>query len=229
MSLNLTQPYKSWLAELKINIGRVRLQTALQVNANMLWVYWYIGKEIIDKQKRHGWSAGVIKQLAIDLRKSFPDTKGFSERNLVYMRQFAAEYGDTLFTQTVSAQITQALLAQTSGKQKKAITQALLAQIQQVAQSEFGHAVLAQISWAHHVVLMDKVSDIEERLWYINQIVLNKWSSRVLHYQISTDLYHRQAKSKKNNNFHLILPKEQSDSIKYVHKYLLGITQLKFK
>jgi predicted nuclease of restriction endonuclease-like (RecB) superfamily len=58
---------------------------------------------------------------------------------------------------------------------------------------------------------MDKVSNTEEKLWYINQTVLNKWSSRVLLYQISTDLYHRQAKTKKTNNFHLTLPKEQSD------------------
>ncbi|MBL7777805.1 MAG: DUF1016 family protein [Chitinophagales bacterium] len=171
--------YKSWLAELKQNISTVRLQTSLQVNANMLMVYWYVGKQILEKQEVHGWGSGVIKQLAVDLRKSFPDTKGFSERNLVYMRQFAAEYSNVLITQTVSAQI------QSSS--------------------------LFKISWSHHTLLLDKIEDLEARLWYIEQSIQNGWSVRVLDYQISTHLYQRQHKKKKTTNFHLTLPKEQSD------------------
>ena len=48
------EAYKSWLTELKQNISSARLQTSLQVNANMLLVYWYIGKQILDKQEEHG-------------------------------------------------------------------------------------------------------------------------------------------------------------------------------
>lgn len=211
MILKITKPYRSWLAELKQNIGQVRLQTSLQVNANMLLVYWYIGREILEKQEKHGWGSGIIKQLALDLQKSFPHTKGFSERNLVYMRQFAAEYSNVPFVQTLSAQITQAVPAQIGKRSEIAITQATPAQIQKVWSSEFEQSMFAQISWTHHVVLMDKVDNTAERLWYINQTIQNKWSSRVLLYQISTNLYKRQAKKKANNNFHLTLPKEQSD------------------
>jgi len=204
--------YKKWITDLKQNISNVRLQTSLQVNANMLLVYWYIGKEISEKVEQEKWGAKVIERLAKDLQKAFPDTKGFSYRNLKYMRQFAEIYSDLSIGQAVSAQLENSTKPLSlKGFKDNKITQAPLTQIGQIIQSEFGQAVLAQISWAHHVILMDKVSNTEEKLWYINQTVLNKWSSRVLLYQISTDLYHRQAKTKKTNNFHLTLPKEQSD------------------
>lgn len=212
-----TSTYRNWLAELKQNINHARLQTSLQVNTNMLMVYWYIGKEILEKQEANGWGAKVIDRLARDLQKAFPDTKGFSERNLKYMRKFAESYADT--------PIVQALLAQLQGIAKP-VVQTLSAQLETVSSKtnvkqvvvppfvqsvQFVQAVLAQIGWAHHIILMDKLDDIEQRLWYILKTIENKWSSRVLLYQISTNLYQRQHKKKKNTNFHLTLPKPQSD------------------
>jgi len=205
--MKLTKPYKSWLTELKQNINQVRLQTSLQVNANMLMVYWYVGKQIIEKQEQHGWGAGVIKQLAIDLQKSFPDTKGFSERNLVYMRKFAAEYADVLITQQAVAQLAQTNKVSTKSKTKKPITQQAVAQLP----ISFTQQAVAQIPWGHHTLLLDKVVASEERIWYIQEIVKNGWSRNVLLYQITTNLYQRQAKSKKATNFQLTLPKAQSD------------------
>ena len=197
--MKITKHYTSWLSDLKLSIDQVRLQTSVLINTNMLIVYWYIGKQILEKQEEHGWGTGIIKQLAIDLRKAFPETKGFSERNLVYMRQFANLY--------TSNSITQAPLAQLQKKSKKPITQAPLAQLQ----NEFEKQKLTQVSWAHHIILMDKIHDHAERIWYIQEAVINKWSSRVLLHQIDSNLYHRQYKKKKITNFHLTLPKEQSD------------------
>lgn len=200
--MKLIKPYKSWLAELKQNIGHVRMQTSLQVNANMLLVYWYIGKQIAQKIDTEGWGAKVIEQLAKDLQKAFPDTKGFSVRNLHYMQRFAKMYPETEFVQTVSAQIDDA-----PKKRKKnneiAIVQTLSAQLQSMS--------LFKISWSHHTLLLDKFLSPEERLWYVEKTVENGWSVRVLAHQISSDLYQRQHKKKKTNNFHLTLPKEQSD------------------
>lgn len=200
--MKIDTPYKKWLEDLKQNIVKARLKTALQVNANMLLVYWFIGNQIHQKIEIEGWGAKVVEQLSKDLKKAFPDMKGFSLRNLHYMQRFAKTNPDLLIVQTLSAQ-----LEGPSKKLKKkndvAIVQTLSAQLQE--------SRVFNISWSHHTLLLDKISNQEERSWYIEQSVVNGWSVRVLNYQISTDLYHRQAKSKKTTNFHLTLPKEQSD------------------
>jgi predicted nuclease of restriction endonuclease-like (RecB) superfamily len=219
--LKVTKQYKSWLTELKQNISNVRMQTSLQVNASMLMVYWYIGKQIQQKIDIEDWGAKIIDQLTEDLRLAFPDMSGFSRRNLSYMRRFAAEYPFPEFVQQPVAQIQgkeKRKASDSSQVSKKAIVQQPVAQLENTVMSgalslekEFAQQAIAQIPWGHHTVLLDKVSDIDERLWYVNKTIENKWSRNVLLYQISSDLYHRQAKTKKTTNFHQTLPKEQSD------------------
>ncbi len=71
--------------------------------------------------------------------------------------------------------------------------------------------VLAQITWYHNVILMDKIKDIDERKWYINEIIKNGWSSSVLKLQIKNDVYSRQVLADKTSNFEKTLPSVQSD------------------
>ena len=107
----------------------------------------------------------------MDLKIEFPDIKGFSVRNLKYMRKFAEEYPDFKFVQEP----------------------------------------LAQITWYHNIILMDKIDDIEERKWYIKEIVQNGWSSNMLKMQINGKVYERQVLVEKITNFDLTLPSVQSD------------------
>lgn len=76
---------------------------------------------------------------------------------------------------------------------------------------KFLQEVLAKITWYHNVILMDKVKDIEERKWYINQTIKNGWSTNVLKNQIKNKLYERQAIADKTTNFENTLPDIQSD------------------
>jgi predicted nuclease of restriction endonuclease-like (RecB) superfamily len=77
----------------------------LQVNRQLSLLYHHIGSEIIRLQKEKGWGSKVIDQLSKDLKSHFSDMKGFSPRNLKYMRQFAEEYPDVEFVQQVAAQL----------------------------------------------------------------------------------------------------------------------------
>jgi len=69
-------------------------------------LYWQIGRDILDRQEREKWGAKVIDRLATDLKRSFPDMKGFSPRNLKYMRAFAEAWPEEPIVQAVLAQIT---------------------------------------------------------------------------------------------------------------------------
>ncbi|WPX41964.1 MULTISPECIES: DUF1016 N-terminal domain-containing protein [unclassified Undibacterium] len=97
--------YADWLSDLKTRIRTAQTRAVIAVNKEQIHLYWQIGKDILEKQSRQGWGAKVIDQLAADLNKEFPGIKGFSSRNLKYMRAFAEAYSDEQFVQTVSAQI----------------------------------------------------------------------------------------------------------------------------
>lgn len=58
-------------------------------NAELLDSYWAIGHEILERQHQEGWGARVIDRLSLDLKARFPDVRGYSPRNLKYMRAFA--------------------------------------------------------------------------------------------------------------------------------------------
>ncbi|NOY92027.1 MAG: DUF1016 domain-containing protein [Deltaproteobacteria bacterium] len=86
--------YRSFVEDLKRRVREARLRASVAVNQELVLLYWHIGKDILDRQKRLGWGAKVIDQLSADLRRAFPEMKGFSARNLLFMRRFAQEWGD---------------------------------------------------------------------------------------------------------------------------------------
>lgn len=158
--------YTEVITRLKNEIETARLNAALTVNKQMLVLYWRIGQIILEQQDREGWGAKVIDRLSADLKKAYPDMKGFSSRNLKYMRAFAAAY--PLFVQEA--------LAQRAGDP-----------IVQVP--------LAQITWYHHITLLDKVTDEKERQFYINKTAENGWSRNVMVHQMMSRLYERQGRA----------------------------------
>ena len=74
----------------EIEQAQVRLITA--ANAQMLFHYWKMGNYILYHQNLQGWGSKIIKQLAKAIRFNYPEKKGYSERNLTYMCQFARSY-----------------------------------------------------------------------------------------------------------------------------------------
>lgn len=101
----LPADYADWLAELKTRIHNAQQRAVLAVNRELVLLYWQIGRDILARQARQGWGAKVIERLAQDLRAAFPDMKGFSPRNLKYMRAFAEAWPEAEFVQAVLAQL----------------------------------------------------------------------------------------------------------------------------
>ena len=97
--------YAAALAAIKSRIEQVRLRVVLSANAAMVLLYWDIGRTILERQEQAGWGAKVIDRLATDLHEAFPEMKGFSPRNLKYMRAFAAAWPKRGFVQQAAAQI----------------------------------------------------------------------------------------------------------------------------
>lgn len=172
----LPENYDNFLRSLKERIRTAQVRAALAVNKELVLLYWQIGREILERQKQEGWGAKVITKLTKDLKAEFPEMKGFSSRNLNYMRSFAESYPDEQIVQQLAA----------------------------------------KIPWFHNCVLLDKVKDHEQRLWYIRETIENGWSRSVLEYQIETKLYQRQGKA--ITNFKEVLPSPQSDLAQQIIK-----------
>ncbi len=94
--------YLDLVQSIKSEIQGAQYKATLSVNKELIMLYYNIGK-IINEHK--SWGNKFIDNLAADLRIAFPETKGYSVRNLKYMAKFAATYTDNEFVQTVSAQI----------------------------------------------------------------------------------------------------------------------------
>lgn len=231
----------------EIEQAQVRLITA--ANAQMLFHYWKMGNYILYHQHLHGWGGKIIKKLAQAIRFNYPEKKGYSERNLTYMCQFARLYplnvlrsfieADSILSvpniQNItnevlklnSGQFTQELTAQiqSTDNQSLEITQEVPAQFLNVAKTVsaiyqikieeienlFLASPIARINWASHMVILNNPLPLGVRYWYMKQSVEIGWSSNVLKMQIESNLYDRQIKSNKINNFTATLPVPQSD------------------
>ena len=155
--------YLDIVETIKLEIKSAQYKAAVSVNRELIMLYYNIGK-IINEHKT--WGNKFIENLAADIRISFPDTKGYSIRNLKYMAKFAAEYTE-----------------------------------EQIVQE-----ALAQITWYHNIALMDKVKDVNTRLWYARKITENGWSRNVLVHQIESGLYERQITAEKFQILKAALP-----------------------
>ena len=200
----LPNGYTQWRKDIEHLIDTAKLHTALNVNVGTLTLYWNIGKSILHKQEQEGWGKQVIEQLSKDLISRYPDDRGYSKRNLGYMKSFAMQYPDFPFLQVPLAKL-----------RELPILQATLAKLESEGK-DFVQVPLAQISWYHHISLLPKVKDEAERAYYITETAQNGWSRDVMLFQIDNGYIH--AKGHAINNFEQTLPPLQSDLARYIFK-----------
>jgi predicted nuclease of restriction endonuclease-like (RecB) superfamily len=92
--------YVTILEDIKLRIKQAQYRAILCVNRELIELYWYIGKTIIDNTK---YGSKFVENLSKDIRQEFPNIKGFSVRNLKYMHKFAVFVDDEEKVQTLSA------------------------------------------------------------------------------------------------------------------------------
>jgi len=191
--LTIDEDYSAWLKELKNKVRLVQIKAAVKVNSELLQYYWDLGTDIVEKQKNAKWGAGFLKQLSIDLSSEFPDTKGFSLRNLKYIKQWHLFYSEEIKkSQQDVGQISSQVLSQS----EKSFGQQAVAQ-------------LTQIPWGHNITIISKCKNLDEAIFYIQKTIQNNWSRSVLTHHIESNLFKREGKA--INNFKATLPEPQSD------------------
>ncbi len=152
-----------------------RTRAIAAANRELLLLYWSVGRVIVEQAE---WGSQFIPKLSKDIRSEFPDLKGFSVRNLKYMRKFAEVFHTKQIVQTLSA----------------------------------------QLSWSHVVLLLERVRNVEEMMWYASQTGENGWSVRVLDHQIATDVFSRQVTASKVSNFERVLESDHANAVSALMK-----------
>jgi predicted nuclease of restriction endonuclease-like (RecB) superfamily len=180
--------YSTWLADWKKRIQSAQIKAALSVNRELLLLYWELGRDIALKQESTAWGEGLIPRFAKDLKAAFPYLKGFSPRNLFYIRKWHLFYCEPI-------SIVPQLAAQ-------------LEKTNQISDNELINTFLS-VPWGHHRHIIDKCKDLQEAIFYLKKTVQNNWSRDTLRSQMAQNLYERQGRA--ITNFEWTLPKPQSD------------------
>lgn len=183
--------FTTLLTDIKSRIQSAQTRAVLAANAELVRLYWDIGRLIAGRQKSEGWGAAVIPRLARELHNELPELKGFSERNIGRMISFFREYPKP-----------GSILPQLAAKTRPST---ILPQ----AAAKLENSLLWSIPWFHHVLLLEKVKDVSARHWYMQQTIANGWSRNILALQISAQAHARQGKA--TSNFAALLPAPQSD------------------
>ena len=104
--VHLDDDYTQWLVELKTRYRSAQITAAVKVNAEKLLFNWQLGRDLVLKKAEERWGTGVVEQVSLDLHAEFPNDKGFSTRNLWYMKQWYEFYTrEPQFLQRVVAEI----------------------------------------------------------------------------------------------------------------------------
>ncbi|GGP03162.1 hypothetical protein GCM10010992_10460 [Cloacibacterium rupense] len=219
--MNLSSPeYKTWIFELKQKIQQSQIKAAIKVNSALIEMYWELGKKISERNFENTYGSGFFRQLSNDLKKEFPEIKGFSETNLKFFKRFYLFYrneftnryqvGDD-FQNTDNQsikEIKQIDNENTSLQQLVRISENI--NRQQLVNETFEKLFL--IPWGHHIQILTKCKTTKEALFYINKTIENGWSRAVLLNMISGNLFQSQGKAV--TNFSKTLPDYQSDLVK---------------
>ena len=194
--------YREWLTELKQKFQRSQIKAATSVNTALLEFYWELGSDIVERQKASQWGSGFLKQLSADLIADFPEIKGFSQNNLLYIKRWYLFYHQSL----ENSGTTRAISA-TPGENLS--PDPILAQPVPLLADHPIAGKLVKIPWGHNRVIISKCDSTEEAIFYVCQTIEHGWSRAVLTHQIESGLYQREGSA--ITNFSETLPPAQSD------------------
>ena len=170
------------------DLEHTQVRLIASANADMLFHYWKVGHFILYLQKKEGWGSKVIDNLSKAIRSKYPDKKGYSTRNLIYMCQFAKAYPTEVLTEMgkveelLNSPSVNNVLQLTSKLNQ--FTQEPLAQIQAtdiqgniITQEPL--AQLGEISKALSVIYQHDINQIEE-IFKQSAVVRTNWASHVI-------------------------------------------------
>lgn len=190
--------YREAIETIKAAILQAQYKAAKNVNAQQLQLYYAVGGYISANTRNGTWGAGALKAISQQLQRELPGLRGFSERNLKYMRTFFEEWASVL--EVVDTSNPAVAIADDDSDAVLAIRQLRLPNLDAGSEIEF-----FSIGFTHHCVILSSVKTLEERLFYIHKCASEYLSVEALKRSLKADDFHHQGAAP--NNFLSTLPK----------------------
>ena len=217
--------YVKWIHEIKLRYRNSQIKAAVKVNSEQLLFNWQLGRDLVVRKAEEKWGSGIVNQVSLDLQAEFPEVKGFSARNLWFMKQWYTFYtSKSNIISLISDLETQLDIGNIKLNQVGSeIHEQKLNQLD--SEIEFP-PVFAYVPWKHHVLIIQKSKSIEEALFYVRQTIERNLSRNALDDCIRADLYHTSGAAV--TNFAEKLPSIQGELAKEILKsnYDLGFVSL---
>lgn len=190
--LILDKDYIDWIAQLSKKYRASQIKAAVSVNEELLKFYWSLGRDIVERQDENKYGRGFFNTLSRDLKAAMPDAKGFSPRNLYYIREFYRMYNRILPQFDAISPVQN--LTQAGGKD-------IVSNLPQLG------ANLFRLPWGHHKLLIDRYSAQPQiAFFYAKEAAEKGWSRAVLDHMLDTGLHLRKGKAVSNFNTQLPQP-----------------------
>ena len=186
--MNKLENYQDAVKTIKAAILQSQYEAAKSVNEKQLALYFSVGKYISSNTRNGGWGDGALETISKQLEKELPGLRGFTSRNLRYMRSFYEEWS---FLENYSLSCSSKEEARTTG-------QDLIRKSRFPKYNDFSFSNFLSIGFRHHLSMMTKVKDINERIFYINKCALEHLTYRELESKINQDVYHHQERLPNN-------------------------------
>lgn len=177
--------------EIKSAIVRAQSRVAANANAEMLSLYFGIGRYVSHKTKTEKWGTGVIDAISSRLQKEMPGLRGFSSQSIRRMRQFFETWCDSPIWRPLSAKSSETvgeceiLPPLAVSTEDAAICSQAVSKLTTVTVSEF-----MSIGFSHHMTIISQTKNLEERLFYIRETAQNHWGRDRLAASIKRDDFH---------------------------------------
>ena len=193
----MDQKYKDAVQLIKTAILQSQYEAAKSANEKQLMLYYGIGKYISLNSRQGFWGQGAIEAISSQLERELPGLKGFSARNLRYMRTFYEEWLILDGAGCYAIEDQNSILAHACAKMNDVgsdeIWHTHVPNLDEFPMEEF-----YSIGFSHHRTILSKVKSFEERVFYIKKCANEKLSYTGLEQAIAEDSYHHQGKLPNN-------------------------------
>lgn len=202
----MNEKYLEAVKTIKTAILRSQNSAAKHANAEMLSLYYSIGGYVSSNSREGTWGTGAIDEISSRLREELPGLRGFSAGNIKLMRQFFEAWQPYFQMPTIALPESKSVAV---AIELEPIDDAsfFISKNRLPLATDFPAEAFVEISFTHHMEILHKTTDLDERLFYIRECALGHWSKYALRTHLKEKLYQHQGAM--TNNFSLTLPDDK--------------------
>ena len=163
-------------------IKSVQNNVFVSINVEMINLYWNVGQYLSIQLSNAAWGDKTVDELADFIQRKYPEIKGFNRRGLYRMKQFFETYSSAKFVSLPMTQI------QGADNQSDEIMPLSMTQFKA---NDIRKTILAKISWTHHLTIISRTKTDEEREFYINLCIKERYTVKELDRQIDSSIFER--------------------------------------